>query len=343
MAVYGPKEKPASNYAGQAGWSVGMASWLDDPASKVNRYWRVIEFGSAATGWPWKGKLVAGLWGPNAGPRGGLWGSATTEFSGRNNQKFAPYFSDIGQDMLGPARKALWDFMKGGKGPNMDKLQATYFYRVHEKKRKDGSVKRKVTLVTAHTPGQEKKARKAMFHWLLTKATDASQIPFVTGTIDRDIPPGDFYRAALASFPMETEQAQAVREALDFALHHQGKESTLTALRKQQKEDNYSGTAAKGRRKNLETNDSIRRFSVHGRARVSVAADVTTQSLMFDGGGRFVNGTWQIALREVNELIAMRFQDAVVAEMQRSSHRPPTNALIEATQDPHNRYPRDKG
>lgn len=55
MAAYGPKERAVSQYAGQVGWAVGLPTWLDSPASKVNRYWRVIEFGAAATAYPWLG------------------------------------------------------------------------------------------------------------------------------------------------------------------------------------------------------------------------------------------------------------------------------------------------
>lgn len=332
----------SGGYAGQLGWSVGLESWLDAPDSPVRRYWRVIEFGSAATEWPWQGEVVAGLWGSQA--RGRI-GSGHGRFSSNRDEKLVPYFKKLGQDMLGPARHALWDFMEGGKGPNMELLKVDRFMKVlGGKKRVDGShAPRRYAMRPVTTPAQARRARASLFHWLLTAtAADISSIPFVVGQITNPVEAGHYYRRALSAFPLEAEQGRAVEEAFAFALRS-GSKSPLQQLRKVQAFDNSTGSASRGRARTYVDSAGLRRYGAHSGAMIAVAASPTVQTLTRDDKGRFVNGTWQQALREANELVAKAFQQAVVDEMEQQGERPRTGAMAKATRDPRNRYPRDLG
>jgi len=333
-AFHGPKEKPASGYGGQVGWAVGLPSWLNSPASRVNRYWRVIEFGSAATEYPWVGQQVAGLWGDNARPRGF---NARTQFEpGRLNQGFQPYFSKLGQDMLGPARAALWDFMEGGKGPNMDLLHVTEYRKQIVKKNKKGQVtRREMVTRQAHTESQMNRARRQLFFWFMTRAESAHELPFVQGTINREIPAGHYYEEALKSFDMHGWHKRALEET--FAEAMGGAKLTLGNMRKDQAFDNAGERKGKGRARAFYTDESVQRLLP--RSLASAAAHVQIQSLS-RAQGQFVNGAWQQALREYNARIARAFQAEVVGHMA-APHRPATEFLRKATAAAENRYPQN--
>lgn len=345
MAGMGPQPRAPYNYVGVIGWSVGVTSWLDSPTSRVGRYWRVIEHGSAATQWPWQGQLVAGLWGPRAEPRGGLHGSARSAFQpGLGNEKFAPYFRTIGQDMTGPARRALIVLMGGNaKKPNLQAFEgvATYFYR-----KKKGKPAEKVM---ARTPGQMRKAQRGLWFWLMTRA-DARQIPFVTGVIQRPVVAADYYGKALSTFPMRDMQIQALRNALGSALGNSSRMSEqLRAAQRQFAEDSsYFDTPARVPRQGYLPKAKLKGDAYaaglpgHVGNIVVKAASAEVQSLITTQNAKFVNGVWQQALREANEYVAMAFQRHV-AELMQAGTRPPTKALREATLAPENRYPRDKG
>ena len=336
----GQPSKHGGSFAGQLGWGVGMYDWLDSEASQVKMYWRMIEHGSEDSNWPWVGKRIAGLWGSQAGPRGALHGSANNPFRpGADTEKLAPYYDTINSDMLGAARRALWVFLGGGKGPNMDLLRASFFVKTEMRGGKNS--KRRVTrLVQATTEAQRRHARQSLFYWFMTQAS-VEQIPFVQGVVHRPIEPRDYYAKALRSFPLEQRQLEAMRHVFAEAFQTFTGRTDLEVLRKAQARDNLSGRASTGRARQVVDDAGLRRFGVFGNTEVTIAATPTIQSLTREQG-RFVNGAWQSALREANERVAILFQEAVVGEMVRG-RRPATYALRKATADPRNRYPRDLG
>jgi hypothetical protein len=344
-------KKGGSNYAGQIGWAVGILEFLNDPGKNpTERYWRVIEEGSGATKWPWQDQGIAGLWGDYPRPD---WDAADTQFTpGRNNQAFAPYFRNREQNMLGPARVAIMRYLGDGKGRNMDQLKVSYVktYRRQwiageDAKRFGGRGKAtgpvEVKTKTWLTPSDFKRARRALLHWYLTGATRPNQIPFVYGVIKKPVEGANYYGKAMAKFKptLPAMQAKAMREALGFAFS--GDTKVLQQLRKIQAFDNSSGTARTGRAVAERRTADLKKYEPFDTAIRVQVANVVVQSLIRDSYGRFVNGTWQAALREANERIAMAYQAMVVAEMRNHRHRPATNALVEATANAENRFPRN--
>lgn len=340
VAAYGPKEsaggpigRPVSQYAGQVGWAVGLPTWLDSPASKVNRYWRVIEFGAAATAYPWLGQQIVGLWGDSANPR---MGSAGTSFGGREDQGFEPWFSKLGQDMLGPARAALWHFMEGGKGPNMDLLNPSTYRKQVVKKNKKGEVRRREMVTReVHTESQEKRARRQLFFWFMTRASSAHELPFVQGTVKREIAPAHYYEEALISFPMEEAQAEALRSTFAEAIN--SAKLSVSNLRKAQALDNYKGRTSSGRARAFYTDESVARLLPRSLGHAATSVEIQSLSR---AQGQFVNGQWQAMLRDANAKIAKAFQAEVVSHMDSGARRPATEALRAATAAAENRYPR---
>lgn len=328
--------KGLSGYGGMVGWAVGIPQWLDDPASEVNRYWRAIEEG--ATGWVGGG--IAGLWGPNAEPRKHLWETSHTRFLGRKDQKFAPYFSKRGNDMLGPARAALWNFMEGGKGPNMDLLKVQY--EVRWRKDKQGRKTREEVPISSGAAAD--RARKKLFFWFMTKSTDAEQIPFTYGVIRRPTPARHYYAKGWAAFEptFKDRQLQAMREALHFALR--GAKSETASQIYQAARAEFGAESPRGPSrisrpsgKTARVNANVGRYMPAG-AKITAAADVHIQALVFDGGGRFVAGTFQGALQEANARLAQQLQQLIADQM--TGTRPETLRLKKATLHEMNRYPR---
>jgi len=340
-----------SNYAGQIGWAVGIPEWLNSSRSQVERYWRVIEEGSAATKWPWQDQGIAGLWGDNARPG---WNGATDPFGGRNNQAFAPFFRNREDNMLGPARAAIMRYLGDGKGKNMDQLKVSYVTtyrrqwiagqdakRFGGRGKATGPVERKTR--SSLTPSDVKRARRALLHWYLTGATKPNQIPFVYGVIKNPVVGANYYGRAMQKFRPQLPGVQAamMREALDFAIQTAGGKTSVTALRKVQAFDNAGESARTGRARAERRVDELRTYEPYDTAIQVQLADITVQSLMRDDKGRFVNGLWQQALRNANERVAMQYQAMVVELMRAEGRRPRTNALVAATESPENRYPRN--
>lgn len=188
-------------FSQQYGWSVGLFDWLDSASSKVNRYWRAIELGSS---W-WDGRIMAGLWGSSAGtnarPNTLIFGQSLTPFEPSiADEKFVPFFQKEGVDQLGAARRALWYFMGGGRGPNM-------------------------VLLHGSSPSDKRK----MLWWLMNRAP-LEKIPFVQGHVRRSIQAEHHYRDALATFnPMQREIAllsQMIGAAWNGAMATQGEIAT---------------------------------------------------------------------------------------------------------------------
>jgi len=71
---------------------------------------------------------------------------------------------------------------------------------------------------------------------------------------------------------------------------------------------------------------------------VTVDATVNSQDYIRDAMGRFTGYQGDIA--KVNRMIAIQFQNMVVEEMQHERRRPVSGALVKATKDDRNRFPR---
>lgn len=175
-------------FRGQQGWTVGLFAWLDDPSSKVNRYWRGIEEGSSGS----LGRHIIGLWGPNAGTNNrpnSIIGGALSSFGGAG-QKFVPFAVKEGENQLQTARRAFWYFMGGGHGPNMMLLNPQKRNTMNERRR--------------------------MFWWFMTKASEG-QIPFVQGRIERSMKGRHHYERAVAALNPAALELQYLREELGAA------------------------------------------------------------------------------------------------------------------------------
>lgn len=324
-----PPRGSGSTYGQALGWSVGRFSWLNDPASKVNRYWRVIEEGSDATAWPWKNKRIVGLWGND--PRQRIGNDLTPFVGGRNNQKFVPFFPEIGDsDSLHAARAALYVFFEGGEGRNMDLIKA-----VQPPRKRPGGNGR---------PWDPDKARKRFYFWLMTRAR-VEQMPFVQGVIVRDVQAEHYYAKALASFdPMERELAQ-MREVFSHLLTSGGKtfdpssRSGRRQLRELQAFDSYSrfGSVAP-KRGRLSTEKATHSGQVRGEYLVTVNASASVQDMIRNSRGQLTR--FQAEVAEINRRVARDFQNHLVELMERGGKRPASGQLIEATRDDRNRTPR---
>lgn len=318
-------------YAGALGWSVGLFSWLDNPNAKVNRYWRVIEQGSNESDWPWQGRHVVGLWGPNAGPRGALINGDLSGFqTGRNDQKFVPFFRSISDaDNRRAARAALYYFFGGGKGRNMELLHAD-----PRASTANGGAGRSV-----------ERARKRIYFWLMTRAR-VEDMPFVQGVIIREVPAGRYYaRAALTFNPAEREMEE-LRRVMQHVFGAGGASSdptTSAGLRKgreYQAADAYSkhGTVApkKGRRR-LEGGGRLHTTNNGSQGIVSVDSTAYVQDFIRTSRGTISQYTSEMT--EVNRRVAAAFQAEVVQLMQQERRRPMSGALLKAHADPQNRTP----
>lgn len=318
---------PAGGTYGKAlGWSVGSFAWLDNPASKVNRYWRVIEQGSDATDWPWAGRRVIGLWSNKATPRGGLIGPGLSPFeNGRGNQKFVPFFADIdNSDARDAARAALYYFFEGGKGRNMELIRAVR----PPTKREIGNGR----------PWDPDNARKRFYFWLMNYAR-VEDMPFVQGVIVRKIEAGHFYAKALGNFDPMQHEVEAMREVFSHILAPSGSSAAepnsrlgLKRLREIQAFDDGDIAPKKGRRRAEKTPHTSR---VRGRFAVSVNASVVLQDNIRNSRGQL--SRLQAEVVEVNRRVAAAFQAEVVEVMQAERRRPATGELVKATADPRNR------
>jgi hypothetical protein len=308
------------------GWSVGNIDWLNSPASKVNRYWRVVEEGSNATDWPWQGQRIVGLWGPNAGPRGGLINGDLSAFqSGRSDQKFVPFFRQRGKGLEGAARAALYYYFGGGEGKNMDLIRAD------PSAGKYGGPGRSVEA-----------ARKRFYFWMMMVGKDhgprLEQLPFVTGIIMREVQAGDYYARAITSFnPLEREK-EKIRQLFGKDMSTPG---GVKNARDYQAMDAYSsGKPVKPKTKTTAWLKKQIMANPHSAGRgsgfmYSVDMSVQVQDLRVDSRNRFHQ--YQGDLQAINRELAEAFQEEVVQLMQQERRRPVSGALIRATRDPRNR------
>ncbi len=85
------------------GFGVGNPDFLNSAASKVQAYYREIEFGTTR----FVGRRIYGLFGDEAGPRGGLINGTLTPFGGRVDQKFVP-FAEPETNPVGGRRAAAY-------------------------------------------------------------------------------------------------------------------------------------------------------------------------------------------------------------------------------------------
>jgi hypothetical protein len=99
----GPRSGSA-NRAKQLSWGVGNYEFLDSEASKVNLYWRAIEYGSDVM----VGRFLGGGWAGAGGGRGARHGQELTAFGEGSGQQFIPYSATMRtfEDALHSARAA---------------------------------------------------------------------------------------------------------------------------------------------------------------------------------------------------------------------------------------------
>jgi len=307
-----------SGYAGKVGWTVGRASWLDDPASKVNRYWRQIEQGQT-----FSGVILIGLWGDRAGTnvrpnmlREGQALSAPGDFGG---QKFVPFGeTNSAATALHRARFALWYFLTAGK---MGRPTNEDLTRLH---------------------GASPSENRRIFFWLMSKAP-LNRIPFVSARAKRSVEGRHYYTRALSSFdPMQVEidMLRAEIGPLIRGAFTQGKARAVVAM------DSPGSGPRKGRARQEVTDASsylggrAPMAGASGLGIVTVTAGAPVQDLIRVGNGQFPAGQWQAMLIDINRKVAIAFQEHVVALMEEGPHlRPPTGDLVRATADPRNRYP----
>jgi hypothetical protein len=307
-----------SGYAGKVGWTVGRASWLDDPASKVNRYWRQIEQGQT-----FSGVILIGLWGDRAGTnmrpnmlREGQAMSAAGDYGG---QKFVPFGeTDSAATALHRARFALWYFLTAGK---MGRPTNEDLTRLH---------------------GASPSENRRIFFWLMSKAP-VSRMPFVSARAKRSVEGRHYYTRALSSFdPMQVEidMLRAEIGPLIRGAFTQGKARAVVAM------DSPRSGPRKGpaRREVADASSYLGgrapMAGASGLGIVTVTAGAPVQDLIRVGNGQFPAGQWQAMLIDINRKVAIAFQEHVVALMEEGPHlRPSTGDLVRATADPRNRYP----
>jgi len=308
-------------YAGKVGWTVGLAAWLDDPASKVNRYWRQIEQGQS-----FSGVILIGLWGDRAGTnmrpnRLREEGEALTPpgAGGLGHQKFVPFGeTDSAASALKRARFAFWWFITDGK---MGRPSNTDLSKLH---------------------GASPSERRRIFFWIMSKAP-LSKIPFVSAQAKRNVEGRHYYQRALSSFDPMQVQIDMLRAEIGPLIKGAFTQGKARAL--------IGGDSATGPRKGPVRQevtdvksylgnrgyDPALGYDSVGIATVTARAEI--QDLIRAGGGQFPAGQWQAMLIDINRKVAFAFQEHVVALMRDSALRPPTGDLVRATRDPRNRYP----
>jgi hypothetical protein len=333
--------KGTGSFAGRVGWSVGQLGWLDDPASKVNRYWRSIEYGNST--WP-KGR-VAGLWGNTPGPNarpGSFRNGDLDRFSSTGNQKFVPFFSKRGDDMGKAAQAALMYYfgITGGKvrsaRTNLDQIEVRPEDNRRRAKDKDGRFTGRY-----ESRGSGPAAQRRALFMLLQSAGEGKKVPFVTGDIKKSIQAQRFYTRAVQRFDPTKAEVEALRQVIGPLI---GRLDPLSPAGKKAGRaivayDSVHGQARTGPRTPIASHANIASY-LGGRAGLaSFAASAVTTDYLRNGRG-FSAGEWQVAVERVNAETARRFQDLVVELMRAEPPlRRPTGDLIEATLDRRNRYP----
>ena len=293
----------ASGYTQKLGWSVGLASWLDSPNSKVNRYWRALEYGQKAGTGP-----LIGMWGDSVGARRG--GALSVPTRGRRDQIFVP-FGDS-REGLRKARFAFWYYITNGR---MGRPTNEDLAKLH---------------------AQNPSSARRIFFWIMTKAS-IEQIPFASAQPRRRTNARHYYRKALASFdPMAVEKEILRREVLTMlnGVFKQSKARAAMAAETNQQ-------PRSGRARQEVTGSELRGRMGESAGIVVTAASPQAQDFLRSSGGQFPSGLWQQMLVRVNRQVAAQFQQAVVEQMRNGPRfRPDTGELIRATESPNNRIPR---
>lgn len=189
------------------------------------------------------------------------------------------------------------------------------------------------------TAAEARRARESIFHFFMTHASSADQIPFVSGTIVREIAPRHYYAKAIADFrPRLIEQElQGMRDAARWAIGDARGGEEFRKFRASAADEN--STAPRKGRARPDHAQLSSKYIPSGGAEVSIAASAQIQFAMRNANGQFINGAFQSTLREVNARVAAAYLREVAALME--FHRPGTDALIRATLDRRNRYPDD--
>ena len=292
-----------SGYAGKVGWTVGLASWLDDETSKVNRYWRKIEEGE-----DFGGLILIGLWGDSA--RAKREGQLTAPGEGGlGHQKFVPFgATNDAASALRRAHFAFWYFITDGK---MGRPTDADLSKLH---------------------GTSPSERRRIFFWIMQRAP-ISKIPFVSARARRSVEGRHYYTRALDEFnPMQVE-IDMLRAEIGPLIRGAFTQTKARAL--------IGGDSAVGPRKGPVRQVTDASSYMGGIGIVTVTAGKNVQDLIRVGGGQFPAGQWQAMVIDINRKVAMAFQEHVVALMRDSALRPPTGDLVRATRDPRNRYPSD--
>jgi len=341
MAVKGG----TGTYGGKVGWSVGLQSWLDDPSSKVARYWRSIEYGS--NNWP-SGRL-SGLWGNVAGPNsrpGSFRNGELSAFSTGGNQKFVPFFNKRGDDMGKAAVSALIYYFgmtrSGGvkSATNLSAITETRGWDDADHKRKAKDKNGRFTGKMESRGSGPAEQRRSLF-MLIQSASAGKKVPFVTGDFSTAIEARHFYTKAVQSFDPVEAEVKELREVIGKLIGGRDpySRSGFQFAREEiaYRMDTKPRTGPRGG-KNRVTNRTIAGRLGGNAGIVSVSASATAQDFLRSGTGF---SHWQAEIEQVNARVAKRFQQVVVDLMRaQPTVRRPTGDLIAATDDPRNRYPR---
>lgn len=314
-------------YEGKLGWTVGLDSWLDDPASKVKRYWRAIEDGK-----DYGGLILIGLWGNRAGsnarPGNVREGPLDEPMKGRHDQKFVPFgTTHSSATALHRARFAFWWFITKGK---MGRPSDADLSILHVAPRPVGEGK--------HEPKDpEASANRRMFGWIMSRAT-VTQIPFVSAVALKPIPAHHYYITAVDSFNPGQRQIDMLRQEIGSQMKGAftiGKARTAMAIDSPGAKVK-SGAAAHGATRSVGPNRP--NFGEHGR--FTLTAHPYIQDMVRTGSGTFPAGQWQAMLIDVNRKVAYEYQLHVMSVMRQVTRgRPPTSDLLRATEDSRNRKP----
>lgn len=317
------------SYAAKVGWTVGLDRWLDDPASKVNRYWRAMEYGE-----DFSGTVLIGLWGDRAGnnlrPNLNFLrdGGPLTAAGDAMGQKWVAFGAthNLGQAVK-RAKFALWYYVTNGRmgQPTKEEL-AQVFHRPTDKE------------------------NRAVFSYMMSSHVTLGHIPFVRAHALGKVSGRHYYKKAVANFrPMQREK-QLIKEILvpmfkgsfpnaRAAMASDSGGSTKKAGSAKETSD-VAGVMQRQQGITHQEGRAAAKGPVMAAGHYHLRAGAAVTDLLRGGGGRFPSGQWQAAVQDVNRAMAKEFQAAVVAEMDKVPHkRPATFDLIKATDNPRNRYP----
>lgn len=338
------------SFAGRVGWSVGQLDWLDDPSSKVNRYWRSIEYGTNGAGF--KGR-IAGLWSNQSGvnPRpplsNNLIGNGPlSRFGKSGDQKFAPFDSDRGSGKGAQAALAYYFGISRGQTAhlNLDQIEVRETKdenkRRHKDVAKDGTVTYRMESRGSLTSNAAK--RRALFK-IMEAAGEGKKVPFVTGDVKRSIKARLYYTNAVNMFGPADATVEALRQVIGPLIG--GVDPSSEAGKREGRQrvafDSTHGVARSGSR-NAITNDAGINAYLGDRAGLATFAARPIVTDYLRNGRGFSAGEWQVAVERTNAATAARFQDLVVDLMrQEPAVRRPTGDLVAATLDKRNRYPQN--